>query len=62
LHSVDPANVPASRVTGAPRVISSTTDLLVATVPTDGGTLTVTCARFGRIWRVTLHDFRRTGA
>lgn len=60
LASVDPANLPASRVTGPPVLASpSTSGPAVYTIPTDGGTLTITVAAIGGKWLVTSNDFTR---
>ncbi|GIH18958.1 hypothetical protein [Rugosimonospora africana] len=52
LASVDPANVPATTVTGPPTPVSSTTVVLVVDVPTDAGTLRVTCDDMAGQWLV----------
>ncbi|WP_051800152.1 hypothetical protein [Catenuloplanes japonicus] len=52
LRTVDPADVPATRVTGQPQPRESTTARVVVDVPTDAGTLRVICvAPHGR-WLV----------
>jgi hypothetical protein len=49
LADTDPSNVPAHTVTGPARVVSSTTAIVVADVPTDAGAIRVTAAdRDGR--------------
>jgi hypothetical protein len=48
----NPANVPARRVTGVPRPVSSTTEMLVADVPTDTVLLRVTVASHEQRWLV----------
>lgn len=53
LSSVDPANVPATRVTGKPRPIRSFAASVTATVPTDGGPIRVTVIKTGQGWRVS---------
>ena len=62
LRTVDPANIPARRVTGPPRPAAGhQPGLITYTVPTDAGTLTVTVAALAGTWQVTNNDFRRTG-
>lgn len=57
LASVDPANIPATKVTGAAVSIESTTSSVVADVPTDGGTLKVTVIMTPQQgWRVSKYD------
>lgn len=53
LADIDPARVPASRVTGAPRAVESRTDRARIDVPTDGGTLRVTLVSLVGKWWVT---------
>jgi hypothetical protein len=59
LRSVDPANVPANRVTGAARVVSEDSGLVVVDVPTDAGTCRVTVADSAGTgtWRVSTHSW-----
>jgi hypothetical protein len=60
LRTVDPALVPASRVTGRPVAARAPADgLAVYTVPTDAGALTVTVAVVDGQWLVTGNDFTR---
>jgi hypothetical protein len=60
LRTVDPANLPASRVTGRPVAVSPPADgSAVFTVATDGGTLTVVVAAVNGRWLVSGNDFRR---
>jgi hypothetical protein len=63
LRSVEPANLPARSVTGAPVQVSppSVDAPGVYSVATDGGTLTVTVAAIGDRWLVSDNDFARTG-
>jgi len=62
LRSVDPANIPASKVTGPPLpAAGGQPGLITYTVPTDAGTLTVSVAALAGKWQVTNNDFRRTG-
>jgi hypothetical protein len=58
LATVDPANVPASRVTGKPRVLRAPAGRSAAyTVATDGGTLTVTLIDLNGRWLVSGNDY-----
>ncbi|MEV4826487.1 hypothetical protein [Micromonospora sp. NPDC049274] len=60
LRTVDPARVPATRVTGRPVAAQGPTEgAAVYEVATDAGTLTVTLAAVGGRWRVTGNDFVR---
>lgn len=52
LADTDPANVPAHRVTGAARPVSSTAAVLVAEVPTDTGWIRVTVVNTGGRWLI----------
>jgi hypothetical protein len=52
LATVDPANVPAHLVTGALVVRTSTSQELIADVPTDAGIVRVTALPAGRRWLV----------
>jgi hypothetical protein len=57
MASVDPANVPATKVTGAAVSVDSTTSSVVADVPTDGGTIQVTVITTpNQGWRVSTYD------
>jgi hypothetical protein len=57
MATVDPANVPATKVTGAPVSVDSTTSSVVADVPTDGGTIQVTVITTpSQGWRVSKFD------
>ncbi|MEW2383667.1 hypothetical protein AB0873_16475 [Micromonospora sp. NPDC047707] len=61
LRTVDPARVPATRVTGRLVVKQAPTGgAAVYEVPTDAGTLTVTLAGVGGRWVVTGNDFTRS--
>ncbi|MFG2042233.1 hypothetical protein [Dactylosporangium sp. NPDC048998] len=53
LATVDPAMVPATRITGPPTVTSATTASVVANVGTDAGPITITCVRYDGRWLVT---------
>jgi hypothetical protein len=52
LADTDPGNVPAHTVTGLPRLVSSTTAVLVADVPTDAGPIRVTVTDIGGHWLI----------
>ena len=52
MESVDPANVPATRLTGEPRAVQSFPKSVEAEVPTDGGTLRLTVIDTAAGWRV----------
>jgi hypothetical protein len=52
LADTDPANVPATTLTGAPRVVSSTTDTVVVDVPTDTGRIRVTVVAAAGRWLI----------
>ena len=57
MSSVDPANVPATKVTGAAVSVDSTTSSVIADVPTDGGTIQVTVITTpSQGWRVSKYD------
>lgn len=56
MSTVDPANIPATRVTGEPTVTQSYTSSLEVLVPTDGPKLSITVARTPAGWRVTGFD------
>lgn len=57
MASVDPANVPATKVTGAAVSVDSTTSSVIADVPTDGGTIQVTVITTpNQGWRVSKYD------
>jgi hypothetical protein len=60
LRTVDPSNLPATKVTGTPVQVSSPAGgPAVFTVATDGGVLVVTVAAANGRWLVTDNDFRR---
>jgi hypothetical protein len=52
LRSTDPANVPASKVTGAPHPVAVYFASASVEVPTDAGTVVVALVSDGRTWRV----------
>ncbi|QFU93502.1 hypothetical protein [Amycolatopsis sp. YIM 10] len=56
MSTVDPANIPATRVTGAPVPINSLTSSLEAEVPTDGPKLSITVVSTNVGWRVSALD------
>jgi hypothetical protein len=59
LHTVDPANVPATRVTGTARVVTTEAGLVVLDVPTDTGLCRVTVADASGTgeWKVATHNW-----
>ena len=56
MESIDPANVPASRVTGPATAIASVAGSIDVRVPTDSGPLAVTLINTSDGWRVTHYD------
>ncbi|MGN9774825.1 hypothetical protein ACTMS0_03445 [Micromonospora sp. H33] len=61
LRTVDPARVPATRVTGRPVVKQAPKGgVAVYEVPTDAGMLTVTLVGVNGRWVVTGNDFTRS--
>jgi hypothetical protein len=56
MESIDPANVPASKVTGPATAISSVAGSIDVRVPTDSGPLAVTLIKTTEGWRVTHYD------
>lgn len=56
MESIDPANVPATKVTGPATAISAVAGSIDVRVPTDGGPLAVTLIKTGDGWRVTHYD------
>ncbi|NIH85320.1 hypothetical protein [Amycolatopsis granulosa] len=56
MSTVDPANVPATRVTGEPTVTKSYTSSVEVLVPTDGPRLSITVAKTPAGWLVTGFD------
>jgi hypothetical protein len=56
MKSVDPANVPATRLTGEPRAVQSFPKSVEAEVPTDGGTLKLTVIDTAAGWRVANYE------
>lgn len=51
LASTDPAQVPADRVTGDARLVSSAKTSATVLVPTDGGDVLVTLSASGGVWK-----------
>lgn len=56
MRTVDPANIPATTVTGAPTVTASYTGSVEVQVPTDGPTLAITVIETDTGWRVARYD------
>jgi hypothetical protein len=56
MSTVDPSNIPATRVTGEPTVTSSYTSSVQVVVPTDGPKLSITVVNTGAGWRVADYD------
>ena len=56
MSTVDPANVPATAVTGEPAVVSSYTGSVQVVIPTDGPKLSITVSRTDAGWRVSEYD------
>lgn len=62
LATVDPANLPADRVTGAPRAVRAPHDRSARyTVATNGGVLTVVLVDQAGRWVVINNDFTKAG-
>jgi hypothetical protein len=63
LRSVEPANVPADRVTGVAHEVRSGAGLVVVDVPTDAGTCRVTVSDTSGTgeWKVSTHSWRPGG-
>jgi hypothetical protein len=60
LRTVDPGNLPATKLTGAPVQVSPPVNgVAVFTITTDGGALVVTVAAGDGRWLVTDNDFQR---
>jgi hypothetical protein len=60
LDGVDPAGVPASKVTGRPTLIDHDTGYVDATVPVDGGTVTLRLIATSGRWLVDGVDWDRS--
>jgi hypothetical protein len=56
LAGVDPANIPATRVTGAPKAVAVSPRSLQVQVPTDALMLLITVVDTGTGWRVAGYD------
>ncbi|TDQ04085.1 hypothetical protein [Labedaea rhizosphaerae] len=56
MESIDPANVPATKVTGPATAISSVAGSIDVRVPTDSGPLAITLIKTTEGWRVTHYD------
>ncbi|MDN5857649.1 MAG: hypothetical protein L0H84_03415 [Pseudonocardia sp.] len=56
LATVDPSNIPATKVTGKARAVAVSPDLVKVKVPTDALTLVVTVIDVGAGWRVADYD------
>ena len=56
MATVDPANVPATAVTGDPVVVSSYTSSVQVVIPTDGPKLSITLSKTDAGWRVSEYD------
>lgn len=56
MSTVDPANVPATKVTGPPVPQKSTETSMRVTLPTDGGALRIHVVRTSEGWRVAGYD------
>lgn len=56
MQTVDPANIPATRVTGDPTVQTSYTSSVEVIIPTDGPKLSITVINTGAGWRVSDYD------
>ncbi|MBK1789003.1 hypothetical protein [Prauserella cavernicola] len=56
MRSVNPANIPATKVTGEPRATASYTSSAEVEVDTDGPTLTITVVSTNAGWRVAHYD------
>ncbi|MTD58118.1 hypothetical protein [Amycolatopsis pithecellobii] len=56
MSTVDPANIPASQVTGEPAAAQSYTSSVLVVVPTNGPKLSITVAQTTAGWRVAQYD------
>jgi hypothetical protein len=56
MSTVDPANIPATKVTGPPVPKQSYTSSVTANLPTDGGTLAITVIDTPQGWRVAFYE------
>ncbi len=56
MSTVDPANIPATKVTGPPVPRQSYTSSVTANLPTDGGTIAITVIDTPQGWRVAFYE------
>jgi cell division protein FtsN len=56
MATVEPANIPATKVTGPPVAKESYTTSVKATVPTDGGNIDITLISTPQGWRVAFYE------
>jgi hypothetical protein len=56
MSTVDPANIPATKVTGPPVPRQSYTSSVTANLPTNGGTLAITVIDTPQGWRVAFYE------
>lgn len=56
MSTVDPANIPATEVTGPPEATESYTSSVTVSLPTDGPTLTITVISTPDGWRVARYE------
>lgn len=56
IESVDPANVPATKVTGEPKATASYTKSVEVQIPTDGPKLQISVVRTHEGWRVAQYQ------
>lgn len=56
MSTVDPANIPATAVTGDPVVVSSYTSSVQVVIPTNGPKLSITVSKTDDGWRVSAYD------
>ncbi|MEU3457717.1 hypothetical protein ABZ671_29585 [Micromonospora sp. NPDC006766] len=61
LNTVDPANVPATRITAPGRVVTATPERAEVDVGTDAGVLRVVCVRDGQRWLVANVGMSKAG-
>ncbi|MGH3436792.1 MAG: hypothetical protein ACRDRN_10030 [Sciscionella sp.] len=60
MSTVDPANIPATKVTGPAKATHSFTSSVEVTLPTDGGALDITVIKTMSGWRVA--DYGKAGS
>jgi hypothetical protein len=56
MSTVDPGNIPATKVTGPPVPKESYTSSVIANLPTDGGTIAITVIDTPQGWRVAFYE------